>query len=230
MRADSEIVNEEEIAADQNEQEDVVEEAPAFENEEAKIAALEALIFANGEPIPTDRFCEILQCQAEDIEAALDALVQKYRSPEFGIELVLVGSKYQFRTKASLAPYVRLLKDQRPRRLSPAALETLSVIAYRQPVTRHEIEKIRGVDPTPTLKTLLDKELVTLVGHKETVGQPGLYGTTERFLHLFGLSSLAELPALRELKQIESDPGESTVLEEPQEENAVEEHDETASL
>ncbi|NMC61835.1 MAG: SMC-Scp complex subunit ScpB [SAR324 cluster bacterium] len=231
MRDDSEIVNEEVITTDQNKQEELIEEVPAFESEEAKIAALEALIFANGEPISVERFCEILQCQAEDIEEALDALVQKYRSPEFGIELVLVGSKYQFRTKASLASYVRLLKDQKPRRLSPAALETLSIIAYRQPVTRHEIEKIRGVDPTPTLKTLLDKELVTLVGHKETVGQPGLYGTTDRFLHLFGLGSLAELPVLRELKQIESDPGESAISEELQEEDAaVEECDETASL
>ena len=182
---------------------------PEFEEEENRGAILEAIIFAHGEPVSLERLCDVLSCDSDLIMSELEILSDRYRSGDYGIELVVVAGKYQFRTKSAYGQYLRLLKEERPRKLSPAALETLSVIAYRQPVTRHEIEKIRGVDPNPTLKTLLDRELVTLVGHKETVGQPGLYGTTEKFLHLFGLNSIAELPALRELKQIEGDPGES---------------------
>lgn len=182
-------------------------------------ATIEALIFAYGEPLSLNRICEIMSCSEETAREELQTISEKYQDETFGIELVTVAGKYQFRTKAAFAPFVRLLKESKGRRLSAAAIETLSVIAYRQPVTRHEIEKIRGVDPTPTLKTLLERELITLVGYKESVGQPGLYGTTEKFLHLFGLNSLAELPELRELKQIESDPGEQGTLEEVEEED-----------
>lgn len=179
------------------------------DNEPERLAVLEALIFAHGEPIEAERLSAVLNLEAPELDQMLASLSAKYQDSSFGMELVLVAGKYQFRTKSALAMYVCLLKEQKPRKLSAAALETLSVIAYRQPVTRHEIETIRGVDPTPTLKTLLEKDLVTIVGHKESVGQPGLYGTTEKFLHIFGLASLADLPALRELKQVEGDPGEA---------------------
>ena len=98
--------------------------------------------------------------------------------------------------------------------MSGPALETLAVIAYRQPIVRSDMEKIRGVDVTPTLKTLLDRRLIRIVGHQETVGQPALYGTTDDFLKVFGLSSLSQLPTLRDLKELDSDPGE--IPEEPE--------------
>ena len=100
------------------------------------------------------------------------------------------------------------MKAGRPRRLSPPALETLAIVAYRQPIVKSDVEKIRGVDATPTLKTLLEKGFVRIVGHRDSVGQPALYGTTEKFLHVFGIRSLSELPTLRDLKELESDPGE----------------------
>lgn len=181
----------------------------SFADEANKAAVIEAIIFAHGEPIALDRLCEVLGAEEDLVKTEIEQLLAKYRDGDYGIELMTVAGKYQFRTKGVHASYLRALKEQKPRRLSPAALETLSVIAYRQPVTRHEVEKIRGVDPTPTLKTLLDKDLVTVVGHKDAVGQPGLYGTTEKFLHLFGLNSLGELPTLREFKAVESDPGEA---------------------
>jgi segregation and condensation protein B len=97
----------------------------------------------------------------------------------------------------------------KPRRLSQAALETLAVIAYQQPVVKSEIDKIRGVDVAPTIKTLLERKLVKILGYQASVGQPALYGTTEDFLSIFGLSSLAELPTLRDLKALVREPGEA---------------------
>jgi segregation and condensation protein B len=133
----------------------------------------------------------------------------KYTGGSNGFELLKVADKYQFRTRAIFAPYIRELKAERPRRLSAAALETLAVVAYRQPVVKSDIERIRGVDVTPTLKTLLERALVKIVGHQPTAGQPALYGTTEEFLRLFSLNSLAQLPSLRDLREFERDPGES---------------------
>jgi segregation and condensation protein B len=98
--------------------------------------------------------------------------------------------------------------------LSAAALETLAIVAYRQPIVRSDVEKIRGVDCTPTIKTLLERGLIKILGHQASVGQPALYGTTEEFLKLFGLNSLSELPTLRDLQELERDPGESEEVDE----------------
>jgi segregation and condensation protein B len=97
----------------------------------------------------------------------------------------------------------------RPRRLSQAALETLAVVAYQQPVVKSEIDKIRGVDVAPTLKTLIDRNLVKILGYQASVGQPALYGTTENFLQVFGLPSLSSLPAIQDLKALIKEPGEA---------------------
>jgi segregation and condensation protein B len=96
----------------------------------------------------------------------------------------------------------------KPRKLSQAALETLSVVAYQQPIVKSEIDKIRGVDVAPTLKTLLERKIIKIIGYQASVGQPSLYGTTDDFLRIFGLSSLAELPALRDLRALAAEPGE----------------------
>ncbi len=178
-----------------------------FSNEE-KLSLIEALIFASGDLLPVNRISETTGIKSEELNVLLEQLMAKFEESSFGIELVKIGSKYQFRTKEGFAQWVSKLKSSRPRRLSPAALETLAVIAYRQPVVKSDIEKIRGVDATPTLKTLVERGLIKIIGYQATVGQPALYGTTEQFMKVFGLESLKELPALKDVKQLEEDPGE----------------------
>ncbi|MCB0335808.1 MAG: SMC-Scp complex subunit ScpB [Bdellovibrionales bacterium] len=186
------------------------EDAPDVQiDEEDSVAAVEAVLFAFGEPMPTSRLCDATGLSPEIIKNALETLEMKYETEESGIELVHVGSKVQIRTKAQFAPCIRKLKAGKPKKLTPAALETLAVIAYRQPVVRSDIEKIRGVDPSPTIKTLLERKLVKIVGHQATIGQPALYGTTDDFMKLFGLSSLTELPSLRDIREYEEEPGEA---------------------
>ncbi|RME58552.1 MAG: SMC-Scp complex subunit ScpB [Candidatus Dadabacteria bacterium] len=166
-------------------------------------AQIEALIFAAQQPITAEQLEKTLNIKKENILKIIEILKEKYSSAEHGVELVKVRGGYQFRTKPALSFLIGRLEIQKPRKLSQQALETLAVIAYRQPVTKSEIEKIRGVDASPTLKTLLDKNLITIIGYQKTVGQPALYGTTEKFLEVFGINSLADLPKLREFKEIE---------------------------
>jgi segregation and condensation protein B len=178
------------------------------EEEVTRAALIEALIFANGEPVSSTQLSEIAGITEEEVAQSVSIIQTKFERPDAGIELVEVAGKFQFRTKALFAPFLQQLKSDRPRKLSPPALETLAIIAYRQPIVKSDVEKLRGVDATPTLKTLLERGLIKIVGHQSTVGQPALYGTTDEFLALFGLSSLGELPTLRDLKELESDPGE----------------------
>ena len=109
---------------------------------------------------------------------------------------------YQLRTRPEYASYLRLLHRERPLRLSRAALETLAVVAYRQPVTRAEIEAVRGVEVDAVVRSLLDRQLVRIAGHREVPGRPMLYATTKRFLEVFGLGELDDLPTLREMEQL----------------------------
>lgn len=174
-----------------------------------KIGLLEALLLAAGDPLAIPRIQEIIGCQKAEVLAWADELQKGYVAEERGIEVVVVAEKLQLRTKALYADYVRQLMAVRPRRLSQAALETLAVIAYQQPVVKSEIDKIRGVDVAPTIKTLMERNLVKILGYQASVGQPALYGTTEEFLKVFGLSSLAALPAMRDLKALVKEPGEA---------------------
>lgn len=183
-------------------------------SEEESVPAIEALLLAHGEPLSVARIREVTRLSETQVRDALETIQMSYESEQNGFELVQVGAQYQFRTKPKFGPYIQALKAGRPRRLTQAALETLAIIAYRQPVVKSDIEKIRGVDATPTLKTLLERRLVRIVGHKAAVGQPALYGTGDEFLRLFGLASLGELPTLRDIKEFEADPGE-TVNEAP---------------
>jgi segregation and condensation protein B len=180
-----------------------------MEGEQNQQALIEALILASGEPIAAKRLAEASKLDEAVVETVLKTITEKYSAETFGFELVNVAGQYQFRTKSQFAEAVRLLKGSLPRRLSAAALETLAIVAYRQPIVRSDIERIRGVDVTPTLKTLLERGLVRIVGHQSSVGQPALFGTTDEFLKLFGLGSLAELPTLSDLRELERDPGES---------------------
>lgn len=187
---------------------EAVDEEVEVLSEEETVALVEALVFSSGELLSMSRIKEVTGLSESQIKDAIETIEMKFEHEESGIELVTVGNKFQFRTKGLFGPYVRKLNATRPRKLSRAALETVAIIAYRQPIVKSDIEKIRGVDASPTLKTLLEKKLIKIVGHQATVGQPALYGTTEEFLNLFGMKSLNELPSLREVKEFEHEPGE----------------------
>ncbi len=177
--------------------------------QDQKLGLLEALLLASGDPLPISRVEELLLCTKDDVLALAETLKESYAAESRGLEVVNVASKLHLRTKAIYAEYVRNLIAVKPRKLSQAALETLAVIAYQQPVVKSEVDKIRGVDVAPTIKTLLERKLVKILGYQATVGQPALYGTTEDFLTIFGLTALSELPSLRDLKALVKEPGEA---------------------
>jgi segregation and condensation protein B len=171
---------------------------------EEKIAIIEAIIFASETPLTVDRVAEImLDTEKKEIVDLLEKLVRKYEERGGGFCLMEVAGGFQFRTRQDLAPWIRKLKAARPAMLSPAALETLAVVAYRQPLVKSEIDRIRGVDASGALKGLLEKKLVRIVGRKDVPGKPIIYGTTKKFLEVFNLKDLSELPTLRELKDLQ---------------------------
>jgi segregation and condensation protein B len=165
---------------------------------------IESLIFISQEPLTLDRIKAVLEdAPAEDIRAAVDELVQSYAAAGRGIQLVHTGGGYIFSTVPDHDRWIRkLLQIERKNKLSSASLETLSAVAYHQPVTQAEISAIRGVDSTYTLKTLLDKKLIKIVGRKKAPGNPLVYRTSDRFLQYFGLNSLDELPSEDEIGKI----------------------------
>lgn len=164
---------------------------------------VEALIVAAGEPVSAARLAEIVPgLDAAEVASLVAELRGEYEAQGRALEIWEVAGGYQLRTHASVAPYLRLLHRERAVRLTRAALETLSVIAYRQPVTRAEVEHVRGVDAGPVLKSLVDRKLVRIAGHREVPGRPLVYATTKRFLELFGLPKLADLPTLREVEEL----------------------------
>ncbi len=171
---------------------------------EEKAAILEALLFASESPLTAERAAEILpDMEKREILSLLEKLRQEYEGRGGGIRLVEVAGGFQFRTRQDLAPWIRKLKASRPSMLSPAALETLAVIAYRQPLVKADIDRVRGVDASGALKGLMEKKLVRIVGRKDVPGKPIIYGTTKKFLEVFNLKDLSELPTLRELKDLQ---------------------------
>jgi len=173
-----------------------------------KSALIEALLFASGEALGISALKDVSGLPEKEIGELLESVAMKFELEDSGIELVNVAGKYQLRTKKEFSEHLRALRSGRPRRLSGQALETLAIVAYRQPIVKSDVERIRGVDATPTLKTLLDRRLIKIVGHRASVGRPALYGTTDEFLKVFGLHALSELPTLRDLKEFDCDPGE----------------------
>jgi segregation and condensation protein B len=172
--------------------------------EDDKKAIIEALIFASETPLPVDRVVDILSgTDKATIIRALQELTAEYEARRGGIEISTVAGGYQFRTRAELGVWVKKLRMAKPPGLSPAALETLAVIAYRQPVVKADIDRFRGVDASGPLRGLLEKKLARIVGRKDVVGKPILYGTTRKFLEVFNLQDLSALPTLRELKELQ---------------------------
>jgi segregation and condensation protein B len=158
---------------------------------------VESLLFASDKPLGLSDLKRLLgERDGKQVTAAVEALTQQRKGT--GIEVAALSTGWLLRTNPDNAAWVSRLLVGRPIRLSRAMLETLSIVAYRQPVTRPEIDDIRGVDCGPVLKTLLDRGLVRIIGKKEEVGRPILYGTTPEFLRIFNLRELAELPTLRE--------------------------------
>lgn len=195
--------------ADGAESAETAEQTTPRLSETEKVALLEALLLASGDPLSISRIQDIVGGTKGEILALADKLQAALAVETRGIELVVVAEKLQLRTKAVFAEYVRQLMAVKPRKLSQAALETLAVIAYQQPVVKSEIDKIRSVDVAPTIKTLLERKLIKILGYAASVGQPALYGTTEEFLQVFGLSSLSALPSINDLKALVKEPGEA---------------------
>jgi segregation and condensation protein B len=167
-------------------------------------AALEAIIYAADEPATLDQIANALGAEKPEARAALDLLVASYATDQRGIEVRRVAGGWRFYTKPQHHEVVRkFIKSlQPPLRLTMPALETLAVIAYKQPITVPEINEIRGVHVGGVIKTLLEKRLITTAGRKEVIGRPILYRTSKQFLMRFGLSDLDELPSLKEFEQL----------------------------
>ena len=180
-------------------------------------AVIEAMVYVTEEPLTLDQMAAVLQQPAQRVRVALDSLVAEFEKPEHGLAIREVAGGYQMATKPehheAVRNFVKSLKS--PLKLSLAALETLAVIAYKQPVTAPEILEIRGVQGAGVLKTLLDRKLIATAGRKDVIGKPILYKTNKDFLVQFGLKDLSELPSLKEFEEIrrmamaESEPAES---------------------
>jgi segregation and condensation protein B len=164
---------------------------------------VESLLFVAEGPLTLDRLAGILEeFERSTIREALQLLRSEYAAGQRGILLEEVAGGWQFRTDPGNADYVRRMTRQRVTRFSQSSLETLAIIAYRQPVTRAEIEYLRGVDCGAVLKNLLDKKLIKILGKKDIPGKPLIYGTTREFLEAFNLKDLASLPTLREVQDL----------------------------
>jgi segregation and condensation protein B len=176
------------------------------------IAILESLLFVADAPVPVSQLAAAVECEVRDLEAALQSMSEDYAKR--GLRLQRKGNRVQLVSAPQAAPYIeRFLGLSLSGRLSAAALETLSIIAYKQPITRPQIEAIRGVSSDGVLRTLISKGLIEEVGRLETVGHPVLFGTTFEFLQYFGLDSLDKLPALEIQENEDSSEIEIEVVE-----------------
>ncbi|MFQ5901798.1 MAG: SMC-Scp complex subunit ScpB [Thermodesulfobacteriota bacterium] len=163
---------------------------------------IEALLFVSPSPLTIDLIARITQDYSKgEIRKAIDNLREEYKSLNRSFYIEEVAGGYQFRTRAEYTRWIRRLEGIKPPKLSKAALETLAVIAYKQPVIRTDIESIRGVDVGGVLKTLLERHLIKIIGRKEIPGRPIVYGTTKEFLELFGLKDISSLPTLKDVER-----------------------------
>jgi segregation and condensation protein B len=175
--------------------------APTVESAGRLESILESLLYAAEKPLTVSDFKRLVnERDGKKITAALEALRERHATT--GIQLASLAGGWQFRTHPDNGPWVAKLVAGRPQRLTRAMLEALAIVAYRQPITRPEIDEIRGVDCGPVLKTLLDRGFIRILGKKEDVGRPMLYGTTAEFLKTFSLKDLSELPTLREFHEL----------------------------
>jgi segregation and condensation protein B len=166
-------------------------------------AVIEALIFASDTPLAPEKIRVVFpEVEKTEIREIIDQLVSEYNERQGGMCLQEVAGGFQFRTNPELSQWIKKLKSTKPHSLSPQAMETLAIIAYKQPIVKSEIESIRGVDVGGPLRNLLDKKLIRIVGRKDVPGKPIIYGTTRKFLEVFNLKDIMDLPNLRELKEL----------------------------
>jgi len=186
------------------------EGSPASDSPLAGLKGIvEAILFVSGEPISVDRLSGLVDGVSRvELTNALQALQADYAADGRGVQVVAIAGGFQIATRPDCAPWVkRLEKAKAGAKLSRSAMETLAIIAYKQPLVRADMEQIRGVDSAGVLKTLLDRRLIRIVGRKDIPGRPIMYGTTKQFLQAFGLNDLAGLPALRDIKDLaEAEP------------------------
>ncbi len=172
-----------------------------MEDREAK-SILEAILFISGEPLTIDILKNILAIDKKDIERLIAELISEYQQKNAGLLIVEIAGGIQMVTNPECAPWVKkLLSTAIPTKLSQQALETLAIVAYKQPVIKAEIEAIRGANSDGVLKTLHERSLIKILGRKEVPGRPLLYGTTKEFMQYLGLKDLSELPTLKEFEE-----------------------------
>ena len=194
------VAAEEPIAEEQSSEES---DTYAVQSDAERVAVIEALIFVSEEPLSARTIAEVLKEDRQVIENNLKELEREFNARNGGLQLREVAGGWQFATRAQYHEHVRAFLKSRPSaKLSIASLETLAVIAYKQPVTVPEILEIRGVQSPSSIKTLLDKKLIVAKGRKDTVGRPMMYGTSKEFLMQFGLKDLTELPSVEDFQDL----------------------------
>lgn len=177
-----------------------------IENKKDFIPLIEAIIFASDKPISKEKIAKYLEVEIEVVSEIIEFLMEYYKGNEMrGIEIAEVGDGLFFRTKLKFAPDLKKMVLGKEAELSKSLMETLSIIAFKQPITRAEIEHLRGVDSSNAVRSLLERKLIKIVGRKDVPGRPHVYGTTKEFLIAFGLKNLADLPNLREIKEMEKE-------------------------
>jgi segregation and condensation protein B len=182
---------------------------------------IEALIFATEHPITIEEMKGVLdvtfetEFQEETLREGVEAVKEKFSDPQFAFEVIEIAKGFQFLTKPSFHNSVgTYLKQTIKKRLSQAALETLSIVAYKQPISKTEMEQIRGVSCDYAIHKLLEKELVEIQGRSDAPGRPLVYGTSEKFMDYFGIKSIQDLPKLKDFKEVENQIGEASSLDE----------------
>lgn len=175
------------------------------DNSHLQKAAMEALLFVAGEPVTAGSISKATELPESEIKRLMEELIYDYRERNSGMLIVEIADGYQMVTNPDFAVPVKKFKNiNQSNKLSPPTLETLAIIAYKQPITKLEIDHLRGVNSDGSVKSLLDKRLVKIVGKKETPGRPFLYGTTKEFLQYFGLKNLSDLPPINDFLRDEA--------------------------
>ena len=165
-------------------------------------AIIECLIFTSEIPLTVDKIRNVVEdISKKEIKELIEELMVEYQNQDRGIFIREVAHGYQFCTKSEYSLWVQKFRKTKPYHLSQATLETLAIVTYKQPVTKAEAEAVRGVDCSGVFKSLMDKKLVTILGKKDVIGRPFLYGTTPKFLEVFGLDKLANLPSIEEIEK-----------------------------
>jgi len=170
-----------------------------------KKAILEALLFVAGEPVTSSSIAKASEIEESEIKKLMGELISDYRERNSGLQVVEIADGYQMVTNPDLSLWIKRFKNvNQSNKLSQPALETLAIIAYKQPITKLEIDQLRGVNSDGAVKSLMDKKLIKIIGKKETPGRPFLYGTTKEFLQYFGLKNLSDLPPINDFLKDEA--------------------------